>query len=127
MTVFVLYPSLSFSASVCLSLSRSFFSLSFLLSVSLDGLFDLLEAIVPSENPVEAITTAGPAYPVPSDVLIKQSSDFLKPSSFFCSEPRSEGLRKNTLCFIQHQQCDLQAVSAYFKYFAHYTISRLTS
>ena len=80
MTVFVPYPTLSFSPSVCLSLSlsRSFFFLSFLLLVSLDGLFDLLEAIVPSENPVEAITTAGPAYPVPSDVLIKQSSDFLK-------------------------------------------------
>lgn len=83
MAVFVLclFPSLSLFLS---------------LSVSLDGLFDLLEAIVPSENPVEAITSAGPAYPVPSDVLIKQSSDFSKPS-FFRSKQHAEPFERGLL------------------------------
>ena len=124
MTVFALCLSFLFSASICFSLSF-LLSLPPLLSVSLDGFFDLLEAIVPSENPVEAITTAGPAYPVPSDVLIKQSSDFLKPSFFFCSEPRSKDFRKNILCFVQHHV--LRSTSVHFEYLKNNTISHLTN
>lgn len=108
-----------FSVSICFSLSLLSLPL---LSVSLDGFFDLLEAIVPSENPVEAITTAGPAYPVPSDVLIKQSSDFLKPS-FFCSEPHSKDFQKNTLCSVQYHV--LRSISIHFEYLKNNTISHL--